>query len=499
MNIIRNKKLSILWMLLSIILLIPAFPKLNWFLFAWFALIPFILVLHNIDKWKAFWYGWLAGVLFTGVIFRWLYPVAAEGYLAGLIIFSFSFALFSFITAYFYQKTNPGDYWIRLIFTPCAYILTAEYLKTLKPLGIACGLLYSSQYKFLPVLQIADIAGSFAVSWLIVFFNTFLAEIILLIYLKKKIKPAHLIIPPVIIILCIIYGFFKMNVDYRQGDPFKVSIIQPNISQNIKWDKRYADTTLIKLFGMTTRASFEKPDLIIWPETAVPDIYAPKSGLFIPVIRFAQLENINLLTGGLYYENKGLYNAAFLIEPGKEDIQKYAKMRLFPMGEYNPLEGLLPKMKILEKIGRYKEGKDQTIFKAGEAKFPVLICFESVFSYISRDAVLKGANALTVITNDELFRRTGAAEQHIALSLPRCIENRVYMVFAANTGYSAFIDPAGRVYEISGLFEEAALTNNIYLPNKESIFTRFGEWFLLLSLIVAMVLIIIVIRKSRRC
>jgi len=495
-NLFKNKKLFFALTLLSAAILILAFPKFNIFPLAWVALVPFIIVLHGITPGKGFWYGISFGIVFSMSLFIWVYPVAVEGWIFASIFYALPFGVFGAVAAYFYKNTESTDYLKRLIFIPSAYVLIAEYLKALKPMGMTCGVLAISQYKFLPIMQISDIFGVFGVSWLIVLFNAYLAEIIIMYGVRPSgcVRPdpqkkLDLVIPPLIVILCLFYGFYKLSANYKTGEPFKISIVQPNINQDVKWDRSYFDETLNKLSALTEKAvpekpGLEKPSLVIWPETALPDVLLLNYNLSSTINTFVNNNRINLLTGSLDFYGNKLYNSAFLIVPDNFVKEKYDKMHLFPMGEYNPLKDILPHFKELDRIGKYSIGKKHTVFDVESRKFSTLICLESIFSYLSRDAVLKGAQFLVTITNDAWFGRTNAAEQHLALSAARAIENRVYMVFAANTGYSAFIDPCGRIYKVSNLFEDAVLTDYIYMANKRSIFTRFGEWFIIICLII---------------
>lgn len=482
-NWFKNKKFNLLWTLLGAAILILAFPKFNIFPLAWIALVPFIIVLHTITPSKGFWYGLIFGIVFSLSIFIWIYHVAVEGLIFATIFYALPFGIFGAIAAYFYEKTKAEDYLKRLIFIPSAYVLIAEYLKALKPMGMSCGVLGVSQYKFLPIMQISDIFGVFGVSWLIVLFNVYIAEMIMGNVPAAARKKINFIVP-LIVILCLFYGFYKLSANYKTGEPFKISIVQPNIDQGVKWDRNYFDETLNKLSALTEKGAIEKPSLVIWPETALPDVLLLNYNLSNTMNAFVNNKKINLLTGSLDFYGNKLYNSAFFIVPDNFVAEKYDKMHLFPMGEYNPLKEILPHFKILDRIGKYSLGKKQTVFEVEGRKFSVLICLESIFPYLSRDAVLKGAQFLVTITNDAWFMRTNAAEQHIALSQARAIENRVYMVFAANTGYSAFIDPCGRIYKVSNLFEDAVLTDNIYTAGKRSIFTRFGEWFIIICLII---------------
>ncbi len=109
----------------------------------------------------------------------------------------------------------------------------------------------------------------------------------------------------------------------------------------------------------------------------------------------------------------------------------------------------------------------------------VLICYEAIFPTIARETVKNGASFLVNITNDAWFGTTSAPYQHFEMSRLRAVENRVYLLRAANTGISAFIAPSGRVIARTGLFERTFITEKVVIKNGAltTFYTRFGDVF----------------------
>ena len=146
-------------------------------------------------------------------------------------------------------------------------------------------------------------------------------------------------------------------------------------------------------------------------------------------------------------------------------------------------------------IGDFTAGREYTIFKFPAPRYPgapvnfaVLICFEDTFPELSRRFVDRGANFLVNITNDAWFKRTSAPYQHLSASVFRAVENRRFLVRAANTGVSAFISPSGRVRPLVSLrdgkeiFTEGTETGFVYGRGIKTFYTRYGDWFVLLCL-----------------
>ena len=107
-----------------------------------------------------------------------------------------------------------------------------------------------------------------------------------------------------------------------------------------------------------------------------------------------------------------------------------------------------------------------------------MICFEAIFPELARAHVLAGADILVNITNDAWFGMTSAPYQHLSMAAIRAVENGRPLIRAANTGFSAFINPRGRIVSRSGLFTEGILEHEVPLGNSEMTrYTRYGDVF----------------------
>ena len=119
------------------------------------------------------------------------------------------------------------------------------------------------------------------------------------------------------------------------------------------------------------------------------------------------------------------------------------------------------------------------------AQLGVLVCFEGIFPELARDYVRKGTDLLVNITNDAWFGRSSAPYQHLAMTRCRAVENRIWLVRAANTGVSAFMSPAGHITRQTGIFEEAFLTDTVGVGAVPTVYTRYGDILPAIFLIVA--------------
>ncbi|MFH1453336.1 MAG: apolipoprotein N-acyltransferase [Armatimonadota bacterium] len=497
MNIFKKTEFGLFWIILSLSMMLLAFPILGYSPFAWIALIPFILVIYNLNVRKIILYTILGGIWFC-VFALSAYFKHMTGWVILTLVFSVNLTLFAVVAHYFYKITKPEEIFKRILFNASLYVFMVEYLTTAELFGIKLHMLAYSQYKILPVIQIADIFGSFGISFLIAFISIFLAEIINL-YLnkesdKEKIKLSYFIIPVLLIILCLSYGFYKTGKDYTKGDKVKISAIQPDLTQKpavckkyrVKFYTEFLNNRIKKLLYLTGKTFKEEPDLTVWPEVAVPARLKLNKSISEPLNDFVNENGLNLLTGAVELGSGVIYNSVFLLEPGKGITGVHSKNTLFPLMEYNPLNCLLARCE--NNLSSFTPGNDRTIFDLNGIKFGVLICFESVNSNVARKLVLSGAQYFIIPADDGWFEKENILKQHIVEAVFRSIENRVYSVQAANTGYSAFIAPSGKIYRLSSVFTEDILTDYVYADEKESftIFTNTGDIFVLICMVIAL-------------
>jgi apolipoprotein N-acyltransferase len=241
-----------------------------------------------------------------------------------------------------------------------------------------------------------------------------------------------------------------------------------------------------KYLALTTQAAKDKPDLIIWPEAALPVVLEEEPNFFEKVKHCTQGLNAPLLLGAVTTRDNFYYNSAILVGAGSKLLTRYDKLHLVPFGEYIPLKKILPFLETVVPIGDITAGKEYTIFCLGngQTKFSVLICFEDLFPELSREFIKRGANFLVNITNDAWYKRSSAAQQHFQASVFRAVENRVYLARAANTGVSGFIAPSGEIFSLAedkagrNIFIDGFDTEDIFMPERpHSFYTRYGDIF----------------------
>lgn len=361
------------------------------------------------------------------------------------------------------------------------------------------------------LIQSADLWGHYGLSYCLVLINTLVA----MLFLSGTRKRGQLAWFVPVLLLCsgvALYSFLRWQQIGRQmlvSETMRIGVVQGNIAQDLKWSPHLQQETLTNYIGQS-RGLIEKnhPSLVVWPETALP-FYPVAHPLLQPVRDLAAQGQISLLTGAPWYEQDGgsgdgqelrrYYNSALLFDTSGQIMDKYSKSHLVPFGEYVPLKKFLPFLApVVEAVGDFRPGVIQHPLACQNARIGVLICFESIFPDIARKWVGVKANILVNLTNDAWYGRSSAPYHSLAMTVLRAVETRRSLVRAANTGFSGFIDPLGRMRMVSPLFETWAASAEVVLMDEETWFVRWGYLFAPLCLGVVMVFLIGTILRTPR-
>jgi apolipoprotein N-acyltransferase len=493
---------------LSGALLALSFPKFNLEFLAWLALIPLFSALKDSSRLKAFLLSFSCGLIFWVLTLYWLVYVTVPGTIVLILYLALYFGVFGLIVRVI-PFSGP-----RLFLIPAMWVLL-EYLRSQLLTGFPWALLGYSQYLNLPAIQIADIFGAWGVSFLMVMVNCVLYSLIChkSQVTRHKSEKIPVIFACVLIASVFVYGFVKLRLapNTQNQKLVKISVIQGNIPQELKWYQGARQEIMEKYTMLSRLAAQEKPDLIVWPEAAVPVILEEEPAYYEMVRNLAKQVRTPLLFGAVTSRESRYYNSALMVSAKGEMIGRYDKLHLVPFGEYIPLRKILPFLETIVPIGDVSPGKEYTLFNVNfpgtdhnlRSKFGVLICFEDVFPGLSRQFTLRGAQFLVNITNDAWYQHSFASYQHFQASVFRAVENRISLLRSANTGVSGFISPEGKIISLvqdargKELFVDGFKLQSIPPQGDLSIYTRFGDWFII-GLCFLIVVIFLLTGQDRR-
>lgn len=275
-----------------------------------------------------------------------------------------------------------------------------------------------------------------------------------------------------------------------QGDAISVTLIQPNISQDVKWQPEQRNKTLNQLYQQT-RLNIDS-DLIIWPENAVPLLQHQARSFLDEINKLSEPFGTTVITGipswQLNDDQTETYHNSIIALGAGSGI--YHKQKLVPFGEYVPLQQLLRGL-----IGFFN--LPMSDFRAGPAKqMPLIaningtaikiapyICYEIVYPDFVRDAA-KQSDLLLTISDDSWFGTSAGPLQHLQMARMRAIENGRYLLRGTNTGVTAIIDHQGKIDAQAKSFVEENLTGQVWVTAGQTPYSRWGSWPILLGCIV---------------
>jgi len=363
---------------------------------------------------------------------------------------------------------------------------------------------------------------------------------------------------------CLLFGMWRLSsLPARvadEGVPVTMAMVQGNIRQDMKWSQENQLLTLEKYIRLsidavrrstglssvsqaagglgkiqpTEAASAAKiaaaemglsigehrsssqaavlPDMLLWPETAMPFAY-PLSRNSEFLRGFVRDLGIPLVFGapGVEYRAGGrvLFNRAFMLAENG-DAGKYAKEHLVPFGEYLPpvLDWKIFEP-LLQGLGGFTAGEDDALFllkPQGRPAVPLgmLICYEAIFPELARQRVADGAQILLNVSNDAWYDFTSAPMQHLHLSLMRAVEQGRWIARSTNSGITAFLDPLGGIHAMGkkedgwALFQDGVHTGIMLALRGHTPYFYLHPWLPALAVILLAALCLPLCRRFRR-
>ena len=410
--------------------------------------------------------------------------------------------------------------------------------------GFPWNFLGASQYQMIPLIQIASVTGVYGVSFLVVWVSLSLYSAVRMIFRRpatRLVWQAEIFLPLTVVIILFAFNFAQMGGDNPPASTMRVTLIQPSVPQTLIWDERENTNRFQQLLKLSETALIgqnnnpltrpadtlspsdgerdgvrgaSQSDLLIWPESAVPELTDTS---YIAITNLIRSHRVWLIFNAddvvprpdatNEFDNDD-FNAAFLLDPDGFFVGKYHKQKLVIFGEYIPLVRWLPFVKWFTPItGSFATGNESVQFEM-ERRTPVrqevnvislnadreigvparvttspLICYEDMFPQLGRRAVQNDTDFLVNVTNDGWVGQSAEQWQHMAGAVFRAVENGVPLVRCCNNGVTCWIDATGRVREIfrdnsGSVYGMGALTIDLPLEKHAPTFYNcHGDWF----------------------
>ncbi len=478
------------------ILLAASFPKVELGFLAWIAFIPLIaFIRRSPNGFSAFCGGFTAGVVHLFFLQIWIPDVLARygglsealSWIAyGLMLVLLSIFPGAACLAAKSLVRRGGDSF--LFSLPCLWA-AMEYALNYFPFGGYPWILTGySQSGFLRLIQIADLTGVYGVSFLVLFFNT--AVYYTALHRKRGAAGAGpLIAAALLILLSSVYGGFSLRRWDAVQPNFRAALLQANISYE------ESATAMLDKFErgyvrMADRLKYS-PDLLLIPESPSPVLFETGSSYRQALERLATRFPMGLIFNNVREEpsesGAKYFNSAYFLDRNGNLTHVYDKIHLVPFGEYVPLQGLLRFFRIVSKdVSFFSQGRDYRVVELDGRPANAVICFEIVFPGLVRRFVREGSRLILNLTNDGWYGDSSAPFQHLAIARWRAIENRRYLLRAANTGVSSIIEPTGRMQTSTGILQEATCEGRFAFIEHKTFYARYGDVFIFVCAIIAL-------------
>jgi apolipoprotein N-acyltransferase len=441
----------------------------------WICLAPLFAISTRVRPGAATLLGVAWAVAATAALSSWL-PGALEGYF-GL---ARGPALLGWLAAALLVNGPPYG-------LLCAWLSWAARRRPLGPLGVGLGWLAAEYLRahgpipdpYAPLaasqlgtawVQGADLVGALGVGALVACGNALLAATVTP-SLRGAAPRRELLLALGVLALFWIYGDSQLAHDFADGDSIRVALVQPGVAAG--GGPRAQELALERELELSAAAARNRPDLVFWPEYAIDFYLREPSAARERVLAASRALGADLVLGGPHYRyaepSPHYHTSVFLLRDGRV-TGRYDKLRLVPFAEYAPLGGLLRAGSV-----EYEPGSSARLLEASRVRIGAFLCAEVLFPEIARELARSGAGVLVNPSNDGWFGSAGAASLQLRSAALRAIENRRPLVRPTTSGYSAVLDPLGRVLARGDLGVPAVIEAEISASHVITSYQRFGD------------------------
>ncbi|MGH9789881.1 MAG: apolipoprotein N-acyltransferase [Candidatus Acidiferrales bacterium] len=533
------RRVRLLLALASGLILAFGFAPYHTPLVAWLAMAMLVFVSLDARPITAVLCGALHGVAFYSLSVYWVYvvmrqygglgPASSFGVLALMIAVLSGFTMAFTAAVAWISRRSIGR---ACVAAPLVWVACEFGRHHMPAIGFPWNLLGYAVSDNLGLVQVVTVTGIYGLSLLVAGYGALSA--LLLVERSKQAFGCWLAASAVVLPVVLVGGEFVPQPGLPQMQARLVQTSLPQGPYAADWMTQYAETLAelerLSVAGGGTAsggprvadggAALQAPDapsgqassapttgarvsLIVWPEVPAP-LYLQDEGFATLARGIAARAQTPFLFGhiGWKREEDGQlhpYNSAALLGASGERLYSYDKIHLVPFGEYNPWPRLLWFAGALtQEVSQFRAGSEREIGQLDGGKFATLICYEAIFGNEVGQFVARGAELLVNISNDGWFGRTAAPDQHLAIARVRAVENRRWLLRATNNGYTAAVDPYGRIVVRMPADTRGALDVPFGFRSDRTVYSRAGDWVAWLSLAASVVVIWQIRRKEVR-
>jgi apolipoprotein N-acyltransferase len=463
--------------------------------------------------WRAVRLGYVAGAVSAVGLLYWTALVVVQyGGLAlpvGILVMlalCLAFSVFHAIFGWMLGRLVAGFGLRGLLGAPFAWV-GLEYARAHTFFEFPWCLLGYSQQGLPEMIQVAPVTAVYGVSFLIVLVSSLLA----LVALEARPAVRRAAAAGIVVVLggTFGYGRWEMSRPVAETGRVTVGLVQGGIRQEDKWVPENAWENVGRHLQLTEQAAVAGARLVVWPESAVPFLFDEDPALASMLRELVRRRGIYLYFGNDDRERPAgggrgaIFVGAKLLAPDGEVVVRYRKNHLVPFGEYVPLQSLFTfggrfAAKLVQEVSDFTPGTEAATGSVDGHPIGGFICYEAIFPSLVRRFTAEGAELLVNVTNDAWYGTTSAPHQHLAMAAFRAVENRRYLVRAANTGITAVVDPWGRVLSSTRLFDTTVLVREVPFTTGLTFYARHGDVFARACAAIALAGLAATLRRRRR-
>lgn len=484
--------------------------------YSWVCIAVLLLSLFGARPRVAFACGFLHGLLFVLTSVPWIATVltvhgglSASGGWGVLLLIAMAWGVLTGSFAWCAHRLSLGSIALSCVGAPFLWV-TFEFARAHLPeISFPWNLLGYPSSANLALLQLTSLTGIYGLSFLAAAFNALLAWLVASNGRPLRKRAVIAVAASACLLIIVLVG--PRFVPQEQAHHFAraVQLNFPEVeSYPADWFHEHA-AELEEIQRISLAPSPQNPDLLVWPEAPAPFSFEDSQFAKLAsslAIRFghpflagaiewrASANPSDLTLHGSLFP----FNSALLIDAQGQRIFVYDKIHLVPFGEYEPFP-LIHRVvtSVSSDVGGFHKGNRYVVGPLPNGNsFGVFICYEAIYAGEVRRFAADGARLFVNISNDGWFGRSAAAEQHLRMARVRAVENRRWMVRTTNSGFTASVDPYGRIFQPLPPDVRAAADLPYDFRTDKTIYTRFGDWFAWLCVLVSGILLATTFRKA---
>jgi apolipoprotein N-acyltransferase len=499
--------MNLLLVLISALFYVLSFPLWNIGFTAFFALVTLFVVVErarSTTRGMSFGIAW--GALMSTGLGYWLYPTLTNHFNVWppkavlfilLCVVLPSCLIYGGVTLVYRFVYRDHPIWYVLVL-PSLWTL-GEYLKEVIPVLLPWGAIGYAVLPYDRFVQIADVAGVHGLTFLMVMINALLW--LLWRRARGKIKKASTLTVPLALLVLVtavplVYGMIRIKQVQEKiqektalHSSIQAVLVQGNFSLHDRWSgmgfynrlQAYLEMSAKDTgqMGQDTEGENEETEMII-DATRARLTHAPPGRVIVwPETTLNVLAHLD---DHLFRQIMDFIGDKTLLISGNGMLSRYDKNILLPYAETAMMFDWLGRYYTAP--GEFAPGRTPACLDTPHGRAGISICFEILYPrYIAR-SVSSGADFLVNISNDGWFGNSAMPHMHLNAARMRAIENRRFMLRAANNGFSALIAPDGRMVSRTDLFQRQRIDGDFVCMDMAAPYTRFGDWLVFFSAIV---------------